>query len=246
MSFKEHQIADIRLRTADLETMDRQVTAWLEQPQRTLKTVSYINPHVFTQAHKYSDVAEFVSYSDLVCIDGVGMQLGLKIFHGVSAPRVVATHLFEHLLARVPNHVSAVLIGASSDEVKVARKLMNYASSGIEIIACCSGFQSDSQYQEFFLKHSSIDLVLIGAGSPRSEQIAQIARRYCQRALIQHIGAGTIKIYAGTKRRAPLWMSRLGVEWLHRILFEPHTRTRYGNGAVQFIRLLISTALDKP
>ncbi len=55
------------------------------------------------------------------------------------------------------------------------------------------------------------------------------------RAVLWHVGGGTLGVLAGTKRAAPKWASRLGMEWLHRFTFEPQTRGRYLFGIPRFI-----------
>jgi N-acetylglucosaminyldiphosphoundecaprenol N-acetyl-beta-D-mannosaminyltransferase len=52
------------------------------------------------------------------------------------------------------------------------------------------------------------------------------------------IGA-TIDFLAGEKRRAPLWMRRVGLEWLHRVASEPRRLARrYARDAWIFPRLV--------
>ena len=65
--------------------------------------------------------------------------------------------------------------------------------------------------------------------------IGLIAAQYCSASVCWHIGAGTIETWAGTKCRAPAWFSRFGVQWLHRMVFEPHTRSRYLRGFFEFL-----------
>ncbi len=113
---------------------------------------------------------------------------------------------------------------------------INALNTGFNIVASLDGFANKEDYEVFLLKHKSVQWVLIGAGSPKSENIASQALALCSRAIVFHIGAGTIKVYAGTKRRAPAWMSSMGLEWAHRTLFEPHTRERYTKGIVQFLK----------
>jgi UDP-N-acetyl-D-mannosaminuronic acid transferase (WecB/TagA/CpsF family) len=70
-----------------------------------------------------------------------------------------------------------------------------------------------------------------------------MASEICHRALCWHVGAGTLKQWAGTKRRAPAVVMKLGLEWLHRMSFEPQTRTRYTVGILLFVRNLLSAAI---
>ena len=88
--------------------------------------------------------------------------------------------------------------------------------------------------------------MLIGAGSPRSESLANLARGLLPDAVVFHCGAGTLKTWAGTKRRAPAWLSRAGLEWLHRVAFEPHARARYLVGGPRFVASLLRSNDSPP
>lgn len=49
---------------------------------------------------------------------------------------------------------------------------------------------------------------------------------------------------AGTKRRAPEWMQRCGLEWLHRLCSEPRRLAkRYAFGNARFAALLVPELL---
>jgi UDP-N-acetyl-D-mannosaminuronic acid transferase (WecB/TagA/CpsF family) len=43
-------------------------------------------------------------------------------------------------------------------------------------------------------------------------------------AIVWHMEVRSIKGYAGTKKRAPEWMSGIGIEWIHRFIYERNTR----------------------
>jgi N-acetylglucosaminyldiphosphoundecaprenol N-acetyl-beta-D-mannosaminyltransferase len=64
------------------------------------------------------------------------------------------------------------------------------------------------------------DLVLVGIGFPRQERLIGALRGDLPAAWF--LGCGqAINFAAGEQRRAPQWMQRTGVEWLHRLALEP-------------------------
>lgn len=63
-------------------------------------------------------------------------------------------------------------------------------------------------------------LVLVALGSPKGELWAHEARAALAPAVIVGVGAG-LDFIAGVARRAPAWVSRIGLEWLYRLLHEP-------------------------
>jgi N-acetylglucosaminyldiphosphoundecaprenol N-acetyl-beta-D-mannosaminyltransferase len=64
------------------------------------------------------------------------------------------------------------------------------------------------------------DLVLVALGVPRQETwISRLPQR--RGGLWMGVG-GSFDVWAGTKKRAPRWMGALQVEWLYRLVQEPH------------------------
>lgn len=206
-------------------------------------SIGYINPHVYNQSLKHPEIARFIDQCNLVCLDGLGACMALKSANGwLNTPpihRVVALQLFDALVQSLAHPCSAVLIGVAPDEVKAGAMAINQQADNLTITASMDGFQSHQSYDAFLSQHAQTDWVLIGAGSPKSEIIALQARQRCPGAIVFHMGAGSIKVYGGSKRRAPLWLSRMGLEWAHRVVFEPHTRERYTRGGWQFFSSLM-------
>jgi N-acetylglucosaminyldiphosphoundecaprenol N-acetyl-beta-D-mannosaminyltransferase len=64
--------------------------------------------------------------------------------------------------------------------------------------------------------------------------------RYAQElapALVAGVGAA-FDFHAGTKPRAPAWVQRAGLEWLHRLLSEPRRlASRYARTNSEFLLL---------
>jgi N-acetylglucosaminyldiphosphoundecaprenol N-acetyl-beta-D-mannosaminyltransferase len=86
---------------------------------------------------------------------------------------------------------------------------------------------------------SGAGVVFVGLGCPKQEKW-MAAHRGRIRAVMIGVGAA-FDYHAGTVKRAPLWMQRLGLEWLHRLCSEPtrlwkrylFTNTLFVAGAVR-------------
>lgn len=227
--------------TGSREGAIARLTEWFDLPDRAATMVGFINPHVYNCAGEHPAAGRFLRECCYVCVDGIGVAIGARLLYGTALPRVVATDLFEGLFAAVARPIEALLIGTTAQEVAAAADKINAGPAGLRILETMDGFRELDAYESLFARHADIDAVLVGAGTPKSEQILLLARDVCGRALGLHIGAGTIKLYADTKRKAPRLVSRLGLEWLHRMIFEPHTRSRYLGGAWSFATDLVRT-----
>ncbi len=247
-SLHEHQLGNLQFHSASKTDLVSIINEQLDCNGCGL-CIGYVNPHVYNVSQTDVSVTAFLNQCDLVCIDGLGTSLVLKAtygpFSGTPVHRVVALTLFDALIKQLTTPANAVLIGVDAADVQLSARNINALNSNFTIVDCIDGFQAESDYTHFLEQHPLINWVLIGAGSPKSEHIAMLARKQCPNAIVFHMGAGTIKVYAGTKRRAPAWVSTVGLEWAHRMLFEPHTRSRYTRGGWQFLRHLLPTLIRK-
>ena len=64
------------------------------------------------------------------------------------------------------------------------------------------------------------DIVLVGLGSPKQERLIRALRPHLPAAWMVGVGI-SFSFVAGEIRRAPSWMRKAGVEWLHRLAQEP-------------------------
>jgi N-acetylglucosaminyldiphosphoundecaprenol N-acetyl-beta-D-mannosaminyltransferase len=64
------------------------------------------------------------------------------------------------------------------------------------------------------------DIVLVALGSPKQEHVIRALRPDFPAAWMIGVGI-SLSFVAGRKRRAPRWMRRAGLEWLHRLAHEP-------------------------
>ncbi len=144
------------------------------------------------------------------------------------APPVVAgSDLTARLLTGLPPRERVTIIGVRPDRLPALR-----ARCGLAQLAHHDpppGFERDPSAMRaairFVLDHPS-RLVFLALGSPRQELLA---------AAIQAEGAATgtglcigagLDFLAGAARRAPEWMRRAGLEWLHRLAADPRRLAR--------------------
>ncbi len=67
------------------------------------------------------------------------------------------------------------------------------------------------------------DFIWVGLGAPKQELFIAKASRYCNGkygGVFLGVGAA-FDFLAGTKKRAPVWMQKVGLEWLFRLMSEP-------------------------
>ncbi|MDP4302811.1 WecB/TagA/CpsF family glycosyltransferase [Leptothrix discophora] len=165
----------------------------------------------------YADASHILNDSRVVAhILSLTRNLRLPVCTGSD----LTARLFERVIA--PDD-AIVLIGATPAQAELLRQ-----RHGLTRLAHHNppmGFIRDPAQVEACLRfveaHSPFRFALLAVGSPQQEILAQrLKQRDRARGLALCIGA-SIDFLTGVERRAPAWMGRAGLEWLHRLLMSP-------------------------
>ncbi|SDI17992.1 polymer biosynthesis protein, WecB/TagA/CpsF family [Pseudomonas flavescens] len=106
---------------------------------------------------------------------------------------------------------------------------MGFINSEEAIQACLS----------FVIEHPS-NLVVLSVGCPRQEILAQKIFETDQAVGIGLCVGASINFLSGRIKRAPLWMQRYSLEWLHRAFTEPRRLVgRYARDAFRILPILL-------
>lgn len=103
------------------------------------------------------------------------------------------------------------------------------------------GFEKDAVESDYILGRIALtrpDVVVVGLGAPKQELWVYKYHQEIRAKVALCVGA-TIDFLAGEKQRAPRWMQRAGVEWLHRMMSEPNRLVRrYARDAMIFPQIV--------
>lgn len=86
------------------------------------------------------------------------------------------------------------------------------------------------------------DLVLVSLGAKKGQAWIQANRAAIQAPVIAHLGA-VVNFIAGTVKRAPVWVQRVGLEWVWRIWEEHALFKRYWRDGWGYVRELLTHVL---
>ncbi len=220
---------------ATLPEFHETICRWMRGDRTLTATAGYVNPHVFNLAIKHEAVRRFLDKANIVAVDGVGFSWALWLLKGDRQERTVMTPLFDSVLtdATVPA-LRAAVIGGSEEVAGKGAEAINQASRNMKVVSHIDGYQPLAKYQEFVRQHEDVDIILVAMGTPRSEEFILEASPLFRGKLFWNIGGGTLNFYAGTLRRVPKIVSKLCLQWLWRMVFEPSIVPRYVIGIPVF------------
>ncbi|HMO14105.1 MAG TPA: WecB/TagA/CpsF family glycosyltransferase [Pirellulaceae bacterium] len=186
------------------------------------------------------------SKADLVLADGHPVVWASRLLGKKLPERVPGSDLVPLLFSSLSQQerLRVFLLGAAPGVGLRAAANIGRRFAQVDIVGVYSpplGFETKpSENENILSKIAEVrpDLVVIGLGAPKQEcWIAEHCERV-QAKVALCVGA-TIDFLAGEKKRAPVWMQRLGIEWLHRMLSEPKRLVkRYAKDAWVFPQLV--------
>ncbi|MCK5744196.1 MAG: WecB/TagA/CpsF family glycosyltransferase [Caldisericia bacterium] len=178
--------------------------------------------------------------ANILVPDGIGSVILLKRFGRKVIERIPGIELTENILKSSEPSTKVFLFGAKNTIVKKASELVENKFPNVEVVGFMSGYEFDDDTLIDSINKSNAEILLVALGIPKQE--FWILRNRSQLKNIKlFIGVGGVfDVWAGSKKRAPAWMCRIGLEWLWRALVEPFVRIpRLFKSLGVFIPLLI-------
>lgn len=165
-------------------------------------------------------------YADDVVVlnDGIAVEAANRIINGGHfTENMNGTDLIPYMLRTFPRPLRLFLYGSRPEVVAKAASV--YGAMGHAVVGYCDGFTGSSEEVCLAIERSGAELVLVALGNPLQESwILQNARNLSPQVFI---GVGALFDFsAGAVVRAPLWMRRVRLEWLYRLLREPRRLVR--------------------
>lgn len=184
--------------------------------------------------------------ASLVLADGMPVVAAARMLGHAIPGRVAGSDLAPALFSAAGRHggLRAFLLGAAPGVGERAAQNIERQWPGVQVVGTYSpplGFEKCQRENDVILQKIAAvrpDVLLVGLGAPKQELWVNAHREEIDAAVTLCVGA-TIDFLAGEKKRAPLWMRRGGLEWLHRVVTEPRRLLRrYARDAWIFPRLL--------
>jgi exopolysaccharide biosynthesis WecB/TagA/CpsF family protein len=190
-----------------------------------------VTPNVDHLIRYYEDPAFRAQYrtADFILMDSRFAARLVRLLKGVRLPVCTGSDLTAQLLAKVIQPKDRiVMIGGTGEQARqIAAK---YGLANLRHHNPPMGFIKDPAAVENCLKFiesaSPFRFCFLAVGCPQQETIAQALRtRGIAKGLALCIGA-SLNFITGHERRAPLWMQRMALEWLYRLLKNPKRLAR--------------------
>ncbi len=191
---------------------------------------------------------------DYLIPDGMGIVKACRWLKAASRPkeRIAGWDLFQFEMDRLALTGGKCFFLGSSPEVlaKIRERASNeYPNIVVETFSPPYKPEFSAEENAAMIRavnQADPDLLWIGMTAPKQEKWTY--RHWPELDVRCHCGTvgAVFDFYAGTARRAPLWMQRSGLEWLYRLIREPRRMwRRYVPGNLLFLRNCLREASRK-
>jgi N-acetylglucosaminyldiphosphoundecaprenol N-acetyl-beta-D-mannosaminyltransferase len=202
------------------------------------------------QLSRKPELAALFGKADLVVADGMPLIWASRL-QGTPLPeRVAGSELIWSLTAEAALRDRSVFLlgGAPGACERAEARLRSCYPGGRFAGNYCPpfGFEYDADEIERIrqtLRAADPDIVFVGLGFPKQERLIAYLRSDFPSTWFLGVGY-SFSFVAGETPRAPDWMIRLGLEWLHRLGHEPRKlASRYLLHGIPFATRLFASAL---
>jgi N-acetylglucosaminyldiphosphoundecaprenol N-acetyl-beta-D-mannosaminyltransferase len=212
-----------RIDALDWEDAVERLVAW--GARRQSRTVCICNVHSVVTAAQDPGFMAVINGADLATPDGMPVAWMLRLLGRRGQQRINGPDLmwrYLHEAERLGQVVS--FYGSTEATLARLRAAMLRAFPALRIGEMISPpFRTLSAVEERAYRERieacRTAVLFVGLGCPKQERW-MAAQRGRLHAVMVGVGAA-FDYHAGTVRRAPVWMQRSGLEWLHRLASEP-------------------------
>jgi N-acetylglucosaminyldiphosphoundecaprenol N-acetyl-beta-D-mannosaminyltransferase len=179
------------------------------------------------QFRRQSSLQEYFEKADLVLADGMPLVWASRIKGTPLPARVAGSDLIWSLSMEAAKRGRSVFVlgGTRKAGWEAAKKLQDRCP-GLRIVGMIyppHGFENEPSAMDQIvetLETAQPDIVYVGLGFPKQEKVIATLRERFPQTWFLGIGI-SIGFVGGQVARAPVWMQRMGLEWLHRLAQEP-------------------------
>jgi len=182
-----------------------------------------LNPEMAVMAVMNDSFMKTVRSADLVVPDGIGVVIGAKLLSGKPEGRVPGIELATGLLSYSASAKKRVFfLGAKPGVAEMAAKNCMLKWDGLEIVGTHHGYFGEDKDHEVmsYVCESKPDIVLVAMGMGRQEKLISAYRHMIPSAIWIGVG-GTLDVFAGNVKRAPVFYQKIGMEWFYRLITDP-------------------------
>lgn len=220
-------VGGMKVATLSLETLIARMLAEAPEVRQAglmPKLIFSANAHSLSLNATDPNFRAAMEHADLTHADGGVIVAASRFVSGAPIEnRSATTDMFlESFDAAAQAGTSYYLLGATENTNAECARLLAELHPGLKLAGRRNGYFSPGEVDAVIdaINAAAPDVLWIGLGKPK-EQIFSVRNRHRLKCGWIVSCGGAYNFLTGEYRRAPHWMRRLGLEWLHRLATKP-------------------------
>lgn len=187
--------------------------------------ITTINPEIIMHAQHDTSFAHILNTSSIQTADGIGVIWAARYLHGIHLERITGIDLMIDIAQHAAQASQSIfLLGAQEGIAEKAAYSLQQQIPRLHMIETYAGnplcdFNKLPQAVQEKIKRAHI--IFVAYGAPHQEQWIYRNLPHLSTCKIAIGVGGAFNFIAGKIKRAPLWLQKLGLEWLYRLYQEP-------------------------
>jgi N-acetylglucosaminyldiphosphoundecaprenol N-acetyl-beta-D-mannosaminyltransferase len=203
------------------------VRQFMAEPR--LHQICTTNPEFVMAAQKDDDFRRVLHAADLCLPDGIGLVvasrwLGRQLGQLPLPERVPGSELVYHLAELCAQEGWRLfLLGAAPGVAEEAAAIFRAKYPDLIIAGTYAGSPAPAENEAIVqcINDSRAEMLFVAYGAPRQDKWIARNRGALPTVRVAIGVGGSLDFVTGKSIRAPRWMQKLGLEWLHRLVKEP-------------------------
>lgn len=221
---KNQKIIKTNVDVMSLSEVSKLILIWIKNSDFS-KYICLFNVHMCMEAYDDDNFLNILNQSDLVLADGFPIYLAQKLLGHSDASQIRGADLtIELTKISKRNNIPIGFLGGTEKTLKKMCNILK-TQNGVNTIkySYSPPFRSLNEQEKnniiSEINNSRIKILFVGLGCPKQE-IWMKEHKEKLNCIMVGVGAA-FDFIAGNKKTAPLWMQKIGLEWLYRFLSEP-------------------------
>ncbi|MCG2665104.1 WecB/TagA/CpsF family glycosyltransferase [Brevundimonas sp.] len=203
----------------------------IQRARGRARLVFDVNGHAISMAAQDAQFKAALEIADIVHADGGVIVAASRLISGGGIPdRSATTDLYDDCLHPAAMHgVSLFLLGGRPGVAQTCATLSKARAPGLNIVGTRHGYFCDAEEAAIVdeINAAQPDVLWVGLGKPKEQAFCLRHKDKLRCGWLVTCG-GLFNYVTGDYPRAPRWMQRSGLEWVHRLATNPrHLLWRY-------------------
>jgi N-acetylglucosaminyldiphosphoundecaprenol N-acetyl-beta-D-mannosaminyltransferase len=238
------EILGVKIDSLKFKEAVKMIDGYILSSEKKCHQIVTVNPEFIVTTQKDKEFKRILNRADLSLPDGIGLKYAAKA-QGENFPeRITGTDLTWALAKLAEDRGYRIyLLGAAPGVALQVANWLKLIHPRIKIVGVYPGSPDEKGLIDR-INQANPNILFVAFGAPKQEKfIAQnLSKLNCQVAI--GIG-GAFDYISGIVDRAPLWIRKINIEWLYRLIKQPKRIKRIFTAVIIFPILFFFSSLKK-